>query len=114
MSDFVDDRGTSAGDLITRIKGLCDAIDAAGDPARRLTPITAAAALVLVDACESASLSDWECVRVDGEQLAKVAEAMKRLATEARDDLDQEWDTVGAAIARWHGEAYRPGVEHRR
>jgi hypothetical protein len=39
---------------------------------------------------------------------------MERLATEARDDLDQEWDTVGAAIARWHGEAYRPGVEHRR
>jgi hypothetical protein len=71
-------------------------------------------ALVLEDACETASLSDWERVRVDGEQPAKVAESMKRLATEARDDLDQEWDTVGAAIGRWHGEAYRPGVEYRR
>jgi hypothetical protein len=53
---------------------MCDAIDDAGDPACRLAPITVAAAHVLVDACESASLGDGERVELDGEHLAKVAE----------------------------------------
>ena len=90
---------------------MCDVLDDAGDPARHLTPITVAAALVLVDACQSASLGDWKRVKVDGEHLARVAEAIQRLATGTRDDLDREWDTIDAAIARWQGEAYRPGVE---
>jgi hypothetical protein len=93
---------------------MCDAIDDAGDPARRLAPITVAAAHVLVDACESASLGDWERVELDGEHLAKVAEGPNGSPSGARDELDQGWDTIGVAIARWRGEAHRPGVEYRR
>ena len=100
----MDDQGANAGEwAIARIKAMCDAAEATGDPARRLAPISAAAYLVLDDARKAARLGEWERVGEGGDHLAQLAEAITRLATETRHDLDQESNAVGAELDRWEG-----------
>jgi hypothetical protein len=100
----MDDHGANAGEWeIARIKAMCDAAEATGDPARRLAPISAVAYLVLDAARKAARLGEWERVAEGGDHLAQLAEAITRLATEARHDLDQEWDGVGTELDRWQG-----------
>jgi hypothetical protein len=100
----MDDQGANAGDWATaRIKAMCDAAEATGDPARRLAPIRAAAYLVPDDARRAARLGEWERVGEGGDHLAQLAEAITRLATQTRHDLDQEWDGVGTGLDRWEG-----------
>jgi hypothetical protein len=100
----MDDQGANAGDwAIARIMAMCDAAEATGDPVRRLAPISAAAYLVLDAARKPARLGEWERVAEGGEHLAQLAEAITRLATETRHDLDREWDGVGTELDRWEG-----------
>lgn len=100
----MDDQGAAVGEwAIARIKAMCDAAEATGDPARRLAPISAAAYLVLDDARSAARLGEWERVGEGGDHLARIAEAITRLATETRHDLDQEWDGAGSELERWEG-----------
>ena len=98
----MDDQGVNGGEwAIARIKAMCDAAEATGDPAERLAPISAAAYLVLDDARRAARLGEWKRVEAGGDHLAQLAEAITRLATETRHDLDQEWDGIGDELDRW-------------
>jgi hypothetical protein len=100
----MDDQGTNADEwAIARINAMYDAAEATGDLALRLAPISAAAYLVLDAACRAARLGEWERVGEGGYHLAQLAEAITRLATETRHDLDQEWDGVGTELDRWEG-----------